>query len=158
SGHTAVVMSVAFSSAGERIVSQDYEGEEIEWNSSTGELLTRKKATTAVETNNRTADGKRMVIGIGNDVAIVDLEYAKSPREQGRRRRSARLKPHWHQEQAAAAESREDWYAATFHRAWAVKGKPDSAEDRDALKVDFAKLKEKSPEQAERLARLLPAD
>ncbi|MFM7739724.1 MAG: hypothetical protein ACKO9H_09995, partial [Planctomycetota bacterium] len=111
-----------------------------------------------LETNNRTADGKRMVIGIGNDVAILDLEYAKSPREQARRRRLARLKPHWHQEQARSAASREDWYAATFHRAWAVRGKPDSFLDRFAFTGNLTKLKEKSPEQAERLAKLLPAE
>ncbi len=155
-GHKGLVSRVAFSLDGKRLISQDQDGEEIEWDAGTGELLKHGKAGKEPAPKNLSPDGKYLAIGIVDDVVLVDLEYAKSPREQARRKRSARLKPHRHQEQATAAESREDWYAATFHRAWAVKGKPDSAADREALKADFAKLKEKSPEQAEWLSKLLP--
>jgi hypothetical protein len=56
------------------------------------------------------------------------------------------------------AESQEDWYAATFHRAWAVKGKPDSAEDRSALQTNYEKLRENNPNLAQQLRHLLPAE
>ncbi|HMO15755.1 MAG TPA: hypothetical protein PKD64_07225 [Pirellulaceae bacterium] len=53
---------------------------------------------------------------------LVDREFKNSPREKALRQSMARIRTPWHLEQAASAESRSDWYAATFHLAWVVKG------------------------------------
>jgi hypothetical protein len=88
----------------------------------------------------------------------VDRQYAKSPREQARRRRSARLKPDWHADQARAAENREDWYAATFHWNWAIKGDLDNPYAAERRQSSYTKLKEKSPFLAKQFEKQLPVE
>jgi WD40 repeat protein/serine/threonine protein kinase len=141
-----------------KFVSAEYGYDKMVWDVETGAQVDNAPTTMEATLKNHSADGRYLAISIGNNVALVDLEYAKSPREQARRKRSARLKPHWHQEQAVAAESREDWYAATFHRAWAVRGKPDSIQDRKSLQSSLAKLTAKSPSLAKQFEKLLSAD
>lgn len=78
-------------------------------------------------------------------------------REQALLQRSARPKPHWHREQAKIAESDENWFAETFHRAWISKVNPLSVVDGQALKSVYENLNKQDQAENRHFAELLPS-
>jgi WD40 repeat protein/serine/threonine protein kinase len=158
-GHKYFVTGIAFSTDGNPILSRDAIGEQIVWNAQTGEKLTDAEDVSYNSSPGHAIDGSPLAIPIDNDIGLVDRQYAKSPREQARRKRSARLKPDWHYDQARAAEGREDWYAATFHWTWAIKGNFDQYSSFSARqRLGYTKLKEKTPFLAKQFEMLIPSE
>jgi hypothetical protein len=51
-----------------------------------------------------------------------------------------RIDPYWQEDKAESAERGEDWYAATFHRAWVVRRDPDNAETHNRFRAAFHRL------------------
>jgi len=176
-GHSEAVRCLGVHPDGAWIVSGSYDGSLKIWDVETGEELRTLHGQGLITCASVSPDGSRIVSAssdntlkiwdgtppdgiriLDQDVGPTDFVSIENPREQARRKRSARIKVDWHQQQAEQFESIEDWYAATFHRAWALKGKPDSTDDLHSLRINYGKLREKSKPLAERLASLLPEE
>ena len=84
-------------------------------------------------------------VSSGKDLLLVDPSYRNSPREKAFRRFKAKIDPSFHANQAAIAERKEDWYVATFHRAWELTGDPN----RQSAYGDFERVYEKLQAQYE---------
>jgi WD40 repeat protein len=120
-GHTNVVNSVAFSPDGTRIYSRSIQ-EVLVWDAATGERLEDEPWKEIEQSQALSPDGRWLVVPSGVDVLLVDREFAKRPEVVTFRQSMARVRTFDHLQQANDAESRNDWYAAVFHRAWVTKG------------------------------------
>ena len=59
----------------------------------------------------------------------------------------ARFDPTWHQEQATAVTTAQNWYAAAFHFALLVKNDPEQTAYYDALQSAFHELQAQFEQQ-----------
>jgi WD domain, G-beta repeat len=132
-GHTEWASSVAFSPDGARIYSQTANGEEFVWDTLTGIRLETETWQNLDMKKKVTDDGRWLVTSSGDDVLLVDRENKNQPYEKAFRAFKAKPNPQWHHEQAAIAETENDWYAALFHRSWVMKENPESASSWDNL-------------------------
>ena len=146
SGHSDTVTSVSFSRDGSRIYSES-EKEKLVWNVSTGETIPEAMWDPPQALSQTSPDHRWFVTIESNNVVLVDLDYKNSPDEKARREIKSRFDPFWHQEQATAAVTAKDWYAATFHFAWLTKNDPERASFHASLKSSFQKLKAQFEEQ-----------
>jgi hypothetical protein len=78
---------------------------------------------------------------------LIDLDYKNTPDEKLYRAGKVQFDPVWHQEQATAATTAKNWYAATFHVALLMKNDPDAASLYDDLHSSFQKLKSQFEQQ-----------
>ncbi|PHS06560.1 MAG: hypothetical protein COA78_14125 [Blastopirellula sp.] len=86
---------------------------------------------------------------------MIDLEFKNTPREKAYREFKAHSKPLWHAEQAEIAEQNENWFAATFHRAWVLKAEPETKDGPQLLQTAYEKLKAEYAEQDKELTPYL---
>ena len=113
SEHTDTVTSVTFSLDGSRIYSES-ENEKLVWNVATRETLPDAMWEPPEVITHTCPDGRWFVTTESNNVVLVDLEYKNAPDEKARRKTKASFDPFWHQEQATAATTAKNWYAARF--------------------------------------------
>ena len=129
----------SFSDDGGRIYSESG-NERLVW-----DLATRKpvpNATWAPPASHTqvSPDGCWLLNGDRNDLLLIDLDYKNTPDEKLYRAGKVQFDPVWHQEQATAATTAKNWYAATFHVALLMKNDPDAASLYDDLHSSFQKL------------------
>ncbi|MFK7821444.1 MAG: protein kinase [Planctomycetaceae bacterium] len=99
----------------------------------------------------RTPDGLWEAVPSGKNVLLVKVELWNNSATQARR--AAKPDPAWHDVQATAAEVDEDWFAATFHRAWQLKHGPESRSAYEKLGAAHRKLKASENSLAPPIAR-----
>lgn len=150
--------TVGFSANSAGVVVEDFDGNRTLWDLRSGEPLQGSETPHFGVWQVRSPDGRWLVTPGERDIVVVDLEYYRSPAGQNRQRRAAGLRLDWHREQAAAAEFRKDWYAAVFHRAWVLKGAPESISDRESLQKCHAILIEEHADPPQRLTALIPPE
>lgn len=143
SGHTSGVTSLAFSPDGKLIYSKDKNGTKIVWDALVGEKLPNAEWKNINKDDRLSPDKRWLVTSSGFDVLLVDLEFKDTPREKAYREFKAKPKPYEYREQAFQAEEQEDWYAATFHRAWLLKINPEQADAFDQFQEAYDRLKKK---------------
>ncbi|PHS06667.1 MAG: hypothetical protein COA78_14100 [Blastopirellula sp.] len=146
-GHTGRVPFIAFSPDGNLIyANQFYKTNQflkadIVWDIQTGKQLSNAELINMQLSMMNPFNDRWLVHKEGADIILVDLEFKNTPREKAHREFKARPKPHWHIEQAEIAEQNENWFAATFHRAWALKADPDTISGTLLLQLAYEKLK-----------------
>jgi len=140
SGHEGVIESVAISSDGRLAYSTDADEKRKVWDVASG-VEVEDAPWHEGNTQHVSSDGRWLVTWMHNKVVLVDRAYKNSPRVKAYREFKAGIKPHWHKQEAKAAEAKRDWYAATFHRAWILKAEPEAADNARALRDVFRKLK-----------------
>lgn len=113
-GHTNTVRRVTFSLDGKRIYS-DAANEKFVWDAASGNRLENIDWDPPSEQKQVSPDGRWFVTRELNHVLLVDGEYRNTPDEKAYRAAKARFDPTWHQEQATAAITAKNWFAATFH-------------------------------------------
>jgi len=149
-GHTDWIPSVSFTPNGQRIATRDVTKVELFWDTETGDQVPSTEFPEFdAEQNNRFSDGRWLAIPYDNDLGLVnlrliDLHYKQTPREKRFRQIQAQPNPRWHREIAEHAEEQEDWYAATFHRAWLLKLAPAETEAFDQFHKAHERLLESS--------------
>ncbi|PHS06669.1 MAG: hypothetical protein COA78_14110 [Blastopirellula sp.] len=130
------------------------------WDAQTGsELKILTGHTDGVLSVTISPDGKLIIANqfSGNNIISVNLEFKNTPHEKAHREFKASPKSDWHVRQAELAERNENWYAATFHRTWALKANPDTKFGPLLLQLTYEKLKTESTEKdKEYLPYLLP--
>jgi eukaryotic-like serine/threonine-protein kinase len=139
SGHSDTVTSVTFSLDGSRIYSES-ENEKMVWNVATRETLPDAMWAPPEVITHTCLDGRWFVTTEANNIVLVDLEYKHAPDEKARRKTKASFDSFWHQKQATATTTAQDWYAATFHFALLMKHDPGQAAFYDGLHSSFQKL------------------
>ena len=77
------------------------------------------------KTKRTSADQRWFLTSNGNNVVIVDRELKNSSEEKALRKFRSQSEPFWHEQQANQSIKHEDWFAATFHWAWALKLRPN---------------------------------
>jgi formylglycine-generating enzyme required for sulfatase activity len=145
-GHTSSVRSVAFSPDGRRIVSGSLDQTIKLWDSESGdELKTLKGHSGSVESVASSPDGRRIISGSYD--RTIKLWYGTPLDNEAHNRQLLaefwRPKPNSHLSLARVAAASQDWYAATFQSAWAVKLQPESAENRSLFTDAYKKMVEK---------------
>ena len=95
------------------------------------------------------------LVSLGKDLMLVDQSYRDAPREKAFRRFKAKLSPSFHANQATIAEQKQDWYAATFHRAWEFKGDPERPGAHYYFKKAFKELQTQYEDQERELTDFL---
>jgi WD40 repeat protein/serine/threonine protein kinase len=145
---------VAFIPNSDNILLIDYDGNRTCYNFLTGNKVQSDSSFFVPDYKGKSADGRWLIVPVEDSVAVVDLHYNHSQQELTRRRKVTQINVHWHRRRAIDAERRKDWFSATFHRAWALRGEANSGEDRVFLQSNFAKLAEESSEQANLLKNL----
>ena len=90
-----------------------------------------------------------------SNLLLVNRSYRDAPKEKSFRQFKARLDPSYHAVQATIAEKNQDWYAATFHRAWEFKGDPNRRFAHHLFKQAYQKLKTQYNEQEQTLTDFL---
>jgi len=155
SGHTDLVGRVTFSADGARIYSES-EHEKLVWDIAKRATIRDAKWEPPKATTHISPDRRWFVTTESTNVVLVDLEYKNTPDEAAYRKTKARFDPLWHQEQATAAATAQNWYAATFHYALLVKNDPDQTSFCDGLQSSFQKLKSQFEHEARDLEPLLP--
>ncbi len=154
SGHTDTVTRVTFSADGSRIFSES-ENEKLVWNVATRENIPDAAMWEPPEVTTHTSpSGRWFVTNESNNVVLADLEYKNTPDEKAWRKTKASFDPFWHQEQAKAATTAENWYAAVFHDAWLLKHDPASLENYIGLQSAYRRLTARNPDEVEALSRL----
>ena len=141
--------SIAFSDDCKYLVSTDYHDKSLYWRVESGERVetidsTVQWSTDSVMENNPgyqvSPDGRWMLHLQDTHICLIDLQYKNRSDEKEFRESKARIKPEWHLRQAALAESRDDWFATVFHRAWLVKVSRHDLQRRKDLRVAYDKL------------------
>jgi WD40 repeat protein/serine/threonine protein kinase len=145
-GHTDTLTQWSFSEDGQRIYTAS-ENEELSW-----DLATKKTDPDAdwnpPPTHRQVSpDGRWLIDRDGNSLMLIDREYKNTPSEKRFRALKAQFDPGWHQEQATAATTAKNWYAATFHFALLMKNDPDQTAFYDGLQSCFQKLKSQFEQQ-----------
>ncbi len=153
-GHSDAVTKVTFSSDGSRIYSES-ENEKLVW-----DVATREKSQDAVweppdDASQKSPNGRWFVTTELNNVVLVDLDFKGTPDEAARRKAKANFDSFWHQKQAKAATTAENWCAATFHFALLMKNEPVQAACYDDLHSSFQKLKSQFEQQGRDIERQL---
>ncbi|MGB7346903.1 MAG: hypothetical protein WBD20_21955, partial [Pirellulaceae bacterium] len=138
-GHTHQINRVAFSPDSEYFYSRDSSGTEIVWSAKTGKQLPNADWENPSNDDRLSPDERWLVSTSGNDILLIDMEFKNDPREESYRKSKANLKPLWHAEQASVAEASNNWFAATFHRAWLVKSAPETENGVNSLRVAYEK-------------------
>ena len=64
-------------------------------------------------------------IKLESETWLVDLEFKHTAEEKAYREAKARFDANWHQSKAMEYEEAGNWYAATFHGAWALTSEPN---------------------------------
>jgi WD40 repeat protein len=128
-GHTDPVCCVAFSPDGKSVFGWDWRGNVLAWTTADGEPDDSTPAPPRVVGNRATSPGGRFhAEAHGTVIALIDLARYDPARELAERRA---LEPinhlYWHQQQAAQAEQKQDWFAAAFHLSQLLKDRPDDA-------------------------------
>jgi eukaryotic-like serine/threonine-protein kinase len=139
SAHSDTVTSVTFSLDGSRIYSES-ENEKLVWNVATRETIPDAMWEPPEVITHTCPDHRWFVTAESNNVVLVDLEYKNAPDEKARRKTKASFDPFWHQEQAKAATTAKNWYAATFHYAWLIQNDPDQAALYEGLQSSYEQL------------------
>ncbi len=140
SEHTDTVTSVTFSLDGSRIYSES-ENEKLVWNFATRETIPDAMWEPPEVIIHTSPDDRWFVTNESSSVVLVDLQYKNAPDEKARRKTKASFDSFWHQEQATAAITAKNWYAAVFHYALLMQNDPDQASYYDGLQSYFEKLK-----------------
>ena len=146
SGHSDTVTSVTFSLDGSRIYSES-ENVKLVWDVATRETLPDAMWEPPEVITHTSPNDRWFVTTESNNVVLVDLEYKNTPDERARRKTQASFDAFWHQEQATAATTAKNWYAATFHFALLMKNDPNQTSYFDALQSSFQELKSQFEEQ-----------
>ncbi|MCP4787296.1 MAG: protein kinase [Fuerstiella sp.] len=154
SGHTDTVIHFSFSDDGRQIYSES-KNERLLW-----DLVTKKRVADATWNPPAThtlvsPDGRWLINGDRNNLILIDIEYKNTPREKTYRDAKARFDPAWHQEQATAATTAKNWYAATFHFALLMKNDPDQVVCYDGLHLSYQELESQFEQQELDLERHL---
>ncbi len=150
-GHTDTVTSVTFSPDGSRLYSESV-NEKLVWDVAKQEIIPDALWEPAEKPIHTSTDQRWFVTTESNYVVLVDLHYKNTPEENGWRIAKARFDPFWHQEQAKAAATVENWCAAVFHDARLVKHDPNQKSFHDDLQSSLEKLKSKfGTQKAEQL-------
>jgi hypothetical protein len=123
-GHTADVYSVAYSPDGSRLVSRDWLGTTLVWDAARGRLLPEPTLPHWLGPSNVSPDGT--TVAVPERVLIRlwrrrPLPGGYDPWAEDHLRRLA-LAPAWHAEQAVAAETARNRFAAAFHRRQLLEG------------------------------------
>ncbi len=139
-GHTGTLTQWSISDDGNRVYSAS-ENEKLCW-----DLATKKVDPDAVwdppsKHTQVSPDGRWFINRDGSNLILVDLEYKNTTLEKRYREVKSRFDPWWHQEQATAATTSKDWYAATFHFALLMINNPDELSFYDGLQSSFQNLK-----------------
>ncbi|MCP4171840.1 MAG: protein kinase [Fuerstiella sp.] len=116
------------------------------WDVSTDSPVQVSSSVTSGWTRHTSSDGRWLAIPDGNKVRLVDQTFKKHPAERAFCRFRAKHDAGWHVDRAEQAEVEEDWYAATFHRAWQVRITPESRTAIRRLRDDYGKLNPKTKE------------
>ncbi len=124
-GHAVGIFGVKFSPDGNQLVSEDYTGVRIVWDVASGNRIDGTPKDNDNDFPSGSTNGRWLVMGIGNNVGLVDLNYEYSPQEKSWRQRNAILKPEWHLQQAKEGENASNSFASLFHRAWLFKARPE---------------------------------
>ena len=142
------ITDIAYEADGRRLVSETRSGrsshsKRIVWDTKTGETLDETIGDASMANS---PDGRWLAMARAqtSDILLVDREFKNRPDEKAYREAKARVDPIWHVAQAEIAEEHDDWYAATFYRAWAMKGSPTLPKTRENLLSAYDKLKASS--------------
>jgi WD40 repeat protein/serine/threonine protein kinase len=153
SGQRDSVTSVTFSPDGSRIYSES-ENEKRVWDVAAHETIPDAMWEPPEVPTQTSADGRWYVTTELKNVVLVDLEYKNTPDEKGYQKAKTIFDPFWHEEQASAATTAENWYAAVFHQAWLLRHDPDSMAHRVGLQSSYRRLIAKDSGEVESLSRL----
>ena len=94
-------------------------------------------------------------ISSGADLLVVDPDFRDSRKEKIFRQFKAKLVPSYHAAQALIALQKEDWYVATFHRAWELKADPNSKTAYDNFQNVYKALQVQYDDQKQELTDFL---
>ena len=148
--HESVASAVAFSPDGTRLFSR-CRLENLTWNVESGKPI----PNAPWEPSKSNPDQKWLGIK-GSEVVLVDLEFKNTPDEKAFREQKARLDPYWHFDQGVNARFQNEWFAAAFHFAWALKAKPEDELYLNTFKQSFKKLEKEYAEKKVELSLYLP--
>jgi len=79
----------------------------------------------SIKTDLELAKSVPQFVSSGADLLLIDPNFRHAPKEKAFRQFKAKLDPSFHAVQATIAKKKQNWYAATFHRAWELKGDPN---------------------------------
>jgi eukaryotic-like serine/threonine-protein kinase len=152
-GHTDTVTRVTFSPDGSRIYSES-ENEKRVWDVASQEEIQDAMWEPPDLTTLTSPDGRWFVATESLNVVLVDLQYKNTPDEKAWRSAKASFDSFWHEEQATAATTANNWYKAVFHYAWLLKHEPDSMAHSVGLQSSYRRLTAREADEIEALSRL----
>ena len=140
SGHKARITYLSFSKDDARVYCQDASGKKTTLDLHTGKELKNAEWKKLADYRKTSQDQRWFLTSQGNDVLIVDTKFKNAPEEKALREFRARPKPFWHEQQAIQSLSYTDWFATTFHWAWALKLNPDRPDYYSKFHHSYEKL------------------
>ena len=140
SGHKTRIAYLSFSRDDTRVYCQDDRGKTTTLDLQTGKELENAEWEKLAVHRRTSADQRWFLTSQGNDVLIVDREYKNVAEEKALREFRTRSEPFWHEQQAIQSLSYADWFATTFHWAWALKLKPNCSEYYRKFHSSYKKL------------------
>jgi WD40 repeat protein len=154
-GHTDTVIHFSFSDDGSQIYSES-RNEKLFW-----DLATKQRAPDATfdppATHTQVSpEGRWLINADRNNLLLIDLEYKNTPHENNYCAAKVRFDPHWHHEQATAATTATNWYAATFHFAWLTMHDPEGVTFDEELQSSFQKLRSQFAQEELDIELLIP--
>ena len=131
-----------------RVFALDISNRLVTWDAATGKQLPIVSDLNLVDSisrkflvtgKTRVSSNKRWTVAkVGTNVLLVDNEFRNSSVEKSNRKFKTGLNLHLHAKLAEEAEARQDWFAASFHRAWEMKA--DMYQNSFKLKLAVEKL------------------
>ena len=118
-GHTRSVRKVAFSADGKTVYSRDEDGIELAWDRGSGG---RVEINDPARWDPRDRSEAKLPEVVLDDrrVILIDRSVQGGESRLNYCNFKGRIRAAWHRRLAELAESRNQWFAAAFHRAWPV--------------------------------------
>jgi WD40 repeat protein len=135
-GHVGPIEKVSFDADGTKILSQGFDGSRIVWDTTTGLQVQPMDAVVWNSSLVGSGDERWRILPYKNSIRVIDLQFKHNLRERQCRQRRASPDSLWHLENAESSEATNQWYAATYHRAWVVESLKREEQSHDLRFID----------------------